>query len=77
MLLLELHIIHSPSFPFSKLIATDLLGDAVATAPLFLIFNLALLPYNVNSCSGFVVPIPTLPELVIRNLSSVELVTNL
>ena len=69
---LELPIIHSPLFPLSRLIATDLF--ATAASALFIIFNLLLLPYKVKSCSGFVVPIPTLPVLVIRTLSAVEFV---
>ena len=73
-LLLELHIIHSELLPFSKFIDTDLLTPSLYK--LFLIFILELLPYNVNNCSGVVVPIPRLPELVIRILSEVELVIN-
>ena len=55
--------------PFSKFIDTE-------SFKLFFIFNFALSPSNVNNCSGFVVPIPTLPPLTIRNLSVVELVIN-
>ena len=43
---------------------------------LFFIFNIASFPYNVKSCSGFVVPIPTLPAPVIRIRSFVEFVIN-
>ena len=73
-LLLELHIIHSELLPFSKFIDTNLLDPSLYK--LFFTFIFELTPYNVNNCSGFVVPIPILPELVMRIRSIVELVIN-